>query len=186
MATPATTEAKVLGKSSLGWTALSITRIFIGWVFLWAFLDKLLALGFSTGRDRATGEVAVLGERAWVNGAHVTEGYLANASGPMGEFFQGWADVRFFDWVFMLGLLGVGLALILGIGTKIGAISAAAMLALMYLANFDNSNNPFMDDHIIYAVAGIGIAWVELERQAIGLGRWWRTLPIVQKNTWLV
>lgn len=186
-AQPATAkDAPVLGQSSIGWMFLSVTRIFIGWVFLWAFLDKLLALGYGTGRDRETGEVDVLGPRAWVNGAHVTEGYLGNASGPMGDFFQGWADVRFFDWVFMIGLLGIGLALILGIGTKIAAVSATAMLMLMYLANFDNANNPFMDDHIIYSTAALGIVWVELGRQDIGLGKWWRNLPIVKKNTWLV
>jgi len=171
---------------SVGWVFLSLARIAIGWVFLWAFLDKLLALGYSTGRDRETGEVSVLGERAWVNGAHVTEGYLANANGPLGEFFQGWADIRFFDWVFMIGLLGVGLALILGIGTRIAAVAATAMLLMMYLAAFDNTNNPFMDDHIIYSLAVIGIVWVELERQDIGLGTWWRKLSAVQSNRWLI
>ncbi len=30
-------------------------RISLGWTFLWAFLDKLFALGFATGRDPVTG-----------------------------------------------------------------------------------------------------------------------------------
>ncbi|MGI8626498.1 MAG: hypothetical protein ACR2J5_08015 [Geodermatophilaceae bacterium] len=43
-------------------------RLSIGWVFLWAFLDKLLALGFSTGRDGETGIVDRFGDAAWING----------------------------------------------------------------------------------------------------------------------
>ena len=35
--------------------ALGALRIVIGWTFLWAFFDKLLALGYSTGRDTDTG-----------------------------------------------------------------------------------------------------------------------------------
>ena len=57
---------------------------------------------------------------------------------------------------------------------------------MMYLAAFDNTNNPFMDDHIIYSLAVIGIVWVELERQDVGLGTWWRKLSAVQSNRWLI
>jgi thiosulfate dehydrogenase [quinone] large subunit len=32
-----------------------VLRLAMGWIFLWAFLDKLLALGFATGRDPETG-----------------------------------------------------------------------------------------------------------------------------------
>lgn len=181
-----TESPSVAQKRSVGWVFLSLARIGIGFVFLWAFLDKLFGLGYGVCRSRETGEIDVMCDNAWVNGGHVTEGYLANASGPMGEFFQGWADIRFFDWVFMIGLLGVGLALILGIGTRIAALAATAMLVMMYLAAFDNSNNPFMDDHIIYSLAVIGIVWVEVSHQAIGLGSWWKRLDVVQKNRWLI
>src|SRR3972149_10323627 len=44
-------------------------RILLGWVFLWAFLDKAFALGFSTGRNPETGAVDLFGEgAAWLNG----------------------------------------------------------------------------------------------------------------------
>ncbi len=188
----APTEASVFAGSSLGWKFLSITRIALGFVFLWAFIDKLLGLGFSTCRTVAeNGSISIdaFCEKAWINGGHVTEGYLVyggNPNSPFNEFFVNLGAQRWTDWIFMIGLLGIGLALMLGIGTKVAAWSGAAMLLFMYATQMWPATNLFLDDHIVYALAGIGIVYVELQRQDIGLGKVWRKLPIVQKNTWLV
>lgn len=182
-------DTAVAKESKLGWVALSITRIAIGFVFLWAFFDKLLALGFHTGKDDETGKVDFLGDAAWVSGGHVTEGYLVyggNPNSPFHDFFVGLGDDRWTDVPFMLGLLGVGLALMLGIGTKVGAWAATALLVFMYLTQIPLANNPFVDDHIVYALAAVAIVYVELGKQTIGLGGWWRKLPIVKKYGWLV
>ena len=176
-------------ESRFGWIFLSLARISLGFVFLWAFFDKLLALGLSTGEDGETGAVDYFGPAAWINGGHVTEGYLVyggNPDSPFHDFFVNLGDDRWTDWPFMLGLLGIGLALMLGIGTKVGAWSAAAMLLFMYLTQMWPATNPIVDDHIVYALAGIGIVYVELKYQAIGIGGWWRKLDIVKKNGWLV
>jgi uncharacterized membrane protein YphA (DoxX/SURF4 family) len=178
-------------QSRLGWTFLSITRIGIGFIFLWAFLDKLIGLGFSTCRDGETNAVEVMCERAWLSGGAVTKEYLGSSSGPLEGLFQALGDQRWTDWFFMLGLLGVGLALMLGIGTKIAAWAGTALLLMMYVSHAwpgagGNTTNPFLDDHILYATAAIGIVYVELSRQAIGLGSWWRGLGIVKSNRWLV
>lgn len=175
--------------SKLGWSFLSLTRISLGFVFLWAFLDKLLALGFATGKDGETGVVDYLGPKAWINGGHVTEGYLTYGSNPDGPFYDTFVSLggqRWTDWLFMLALLGVGGALMLGIGTKLAAWSGAALLLFMYLSAIPLENNPIFDDHLVYAIAGIGIVYVELKRQSIGLGGWWRKLDLVKKNGWLV
>lgn len=192
-------DAAVATESKLGRTALSLARIAIGLVFLWAFFDKLLALGFHTGKDDETGKVDYFGPAAWIHGGHVTEGYLKSAAGEFGgsptgvygELFKGWGSwhlgaFRPLDWVFMLGLLGVGLALTFGVGTRIGAWSAVGLLGMMYVAHFDNTNHPFIDEHIVYGLATVGIVYVELKNQAIGLGRWWRSVPLVKKYGWLV
>lgn len=185
--------------SALGRKFLSITRIAIGWIFFWPFLDKMFALGFATGRDSETGVVDYFGPAAWINGGHITEGYLKSAAGEFGgdpagvygELFKGWGEFsigafRPLDWLFMLALGGIGIALMAGIGTKIAAWSAVGLLALMFVAHFDNTNDPIIDEHIVYALAGIGIVYTELRYQAIGLGGWWRKMPLVKKNSWLV
>ncbi len=194
MAPPATTTG-----SALGWTFLSLTRIAIGFVFLWAFLDKLIGLGFATCRDSETGTVTYLCDSAWLKGGHPTEGYLKSAAGEFGgeptgvygEMFKGWGDwaiggFRPLDWVFMLALAGVGLAFMLGIGTKVAAWCGALLLLMMYVAHFDNTNNPIIDDHIVYALAGIGIAYVEQVKQSVGFGKVWRKVPFVERHGWLV
>ena len=54
--------------------ALGVLRLVVGWTFLWAFLDKLLALGFATGRDPETGVVDRFGDAAWIDGGEPTFG----------------------------------------------------------------------------------------------------------------
>ena len=47
-------------------------RLALGWMFLWAFLDKMFGLGHETAA-----------EDAWINGGSPTEGFLAfAAAGP--------------------------------------------------------------------------------------------------------
>ncbi|MDN4478407.1 DoxX family protein [Demequina sp. SYSU T00039] len=187
-----TAEAAVVTRSKVGWTLLSVTRIALGFYFLWAFLDKLLGLGYSVCRTVAedgTFTIDAFCERAWVNGGSVTEGYLVyggNVNSPFHEFFVNLGAERWTDWPFMLGLAGVGVALMLGIGTKIGAWSAGLMLFFMYLTQMPTVTNPILDEHLIYILAIAAIVLVEKERQSVGLGRWWRSLPVVQKNGWLV
>lgn len=178
--------------SRLGWKFLSLTRIAIGFIFLWAFLDKLIGLGFATCRtvaEDATFSIDVMCEKAWLNGGHVTEGYLVyggNPNSPFHDFFVDLGAQRWTDWIFMVGLLAIGLALMLGIGTKIGAWTGTAMLVFMYLTQMWPANNPVLDDHLVYSLALIGIVYVELRGQAIGLGTWWRKMAVVKQNPWLV
>ena len=88
---------------------LAATRLSLGWVFLWAFLDKTFALGFGTGRDAETGVVDRFGDAAWINGGSPTEGFLKfGADGPFKGFYNDIAGAAWADWLFMLGLLGIG------------------------------------------------------------------------------
>lgn len=149
--------------------AWAITRVSLGFVFVWAFVDKTFGLGFATPS-----------ERAWINGGSPTSGFLANAEGTFGDFFQGLAGSTFLDWLFMIGLLGIGVALILGVGMWIAAISATVMLVLMWAASIPLENNPFMDDHLIYAMVAIGLA-AQKAGDTGGLGRTWAAMPVVHR-----
>ncbi len=166
-------------------TALGVLRISLGWVFLWAFLDKAFALGFGTGRDAETGEVARFGEAAWINGGSPTNGFLSfGTKGPLADFYQSFAGAAWADWLFMVGLLGIGAALVLGIGMRIATVSGALMLVLMWSAALLPENNPFMDDHIIYAIALFVLLFAHAGRY-LGLGRTWEQSPVVQRYPWL-
>ena len=52
---------------------LAVLRMAFGLTFLWAFFDKLLALGFHTGYGQ-DGTLDRFGDAAWINGGSPTEG----------------------------------------------------------------------------------------------------------------
>lgn len=148
---------------------LAITRIAFGWYFLWAFLDKTFGLGFSTPT-----------ERAWINGGDPTIGYLSNSDGTFGETFQSLAGQFWVSPLFMIGLLGIGVALIAGAGMRIAAIAGALMYIFMWLAALPIATNPFVDDHLTGAIIVVLLA-VTYAGDTWGLGRWWKNTAIVQR-----
>lgn len=159
-------EQRAHGVAPYAW---AITRISLGSVFLWAFLDKTFGLGYATPTDRA-----------WVNGGSPTTGYLSGVEGTFGGLFQAMAGNVLLDWLFMVALLGIGAALILGIGMRVAALSAVALLGFMWMAALPLENHPFMDDHLIYAMVAVGLA-AQKAGDTLGLGRTWASLPIVQR-----
>lgn len=135
---------------------ITALRMGLGFIFLWAFVDKTIGLGFAT-----------TSEKAWINGGSPTYGFLTHGThGPFALFFQSLAGNALVDWLFMLGLLGVGLTLLLNYFTRIGAYVGIIMLALMYLAALPPENNPLIDDHLVYIVVLLLVA-----QQAPALGR---------------
>ncbi|MGW4958292.1 hypothetical protein ACWEPL_13795 [Nonomuraea sp. NPDC004186] len=148
----------------------AIARISIGWIFLWAFLDKTFGWGFATPANRA-----------WISGGSPTAGFLkGTGENALGGIFSSLAGQAWVDWLFMAGLLGIGLALILGVGTRIAAVTGSLMLVLMWAAELPLANNPFMDEHIVYAVVLVGLALANAGA-TLGLGN----LPIVRRNPYL-
>lgn len=128
---------------------LTCLRLAMGFIFLWAFLDKLFGLGFATTSDKA-----------WIHGGSPTAGFLSfGVKGPFVDMFHSLAGVALVDWMFMLGLLFIGLTLILNKYIKWGCVAGIIMLGLMYLALLFPENNPIIDDHIIYmlVLAYIGL-----------------------------
>jgi thiosulfate dehydrogenase [quinone] large subunit len=165
--------------------ALASLRLLTGFVFLWAFLDKTFGLGYATQSGKG-----------WIDGGSPTKGFLGSVSaGPMESTFHSWAGDTWADWLFMLGLLGVGLALTVGVALRIAAVAGTAMMALMWIAEWppakhlsdgspSMSSNPFVDYHLIYAVVLIALAAVAAGN-TLGAGRLWARLPIVRDHGWL-
>jgi thiosulfate dehydrogenase [quinone] large subunit len=158
--------------------SLAVARLALGWVFLWPFLDKLFGLGKATPS-----------ERAWVNGGSPTTGFLKGVTGadsknPFKGFFDIFVGHGWADWLFMLGLLGIGVALLAGVAMRIAAVSATLLLGMMWLASFPLDTNPFLDDHVVYALLAIVLA-ATAAGDYLGFGRWWKSQKVVAQNRWL-
>jgi thiosulfate dehydrogenase [quinone] large subunit len=165
--------------------AAGILRLSLGWVFLWAFLDKTFALGFGTGRNPDTGVVTRFGDAAWIHGGSPTLGFLKfGTEGPLAGFYQGFAGATWANWLFMMGLLGIGLGLMLGVVMRITTVAGVALLVMMWSAVLPTANNPFMDDHIIYAITLV-VLLLAGAGATLGLGKAWNHLDIVQRHSFL-
>jgi len=161
-----------------------ISRILIGFIFLWAFLDKNFGLGYATPS-----------ENAWQFGTgegNPTAGFLkfgTNPEGFLADFFTGLAPASpsgLVNWLFMFALLGAGIGLILGVFMRFATIGGTILLFLMYLAEapwakvtgedgtVTASNNPIIDDHIVYGAVLLMLLFVHGGRY-LGLGRIWES-----------
>lgn len=163
--------------------ALAALRIGFGLTFLWAFIDKLLALGYATGKNPETGAVDRFGPDAWINGGDPTFGFLTfgvPADNPFKEFFNGMAGDAWANWLFMLGLAGIGLALTVGIGMRLAAVTGAVLYALMWVASWPLENNPVIDDHLIGLIA-VAVLALTLAGDTWGLGTAWAKTHLVQR-----
>lgn len=133
--------------------AWSIARVGLGYIFLWAFLDKLFGLKFSTCKTSGIGC-----SQAWIHGGSPTSGFLGHAaSGPFAGFYHHLAGHMVVDWIFMLGLLFVGVGLFFGAWIKSAAVAGMVMLALMWSALLWPVSAPGVDEHIIYILVLFGL-----------------------------
>ena len=106
--------------------ALAVLRISTGFVFLWAFLDKTFGLGYSTPSAKA-----------WIHGGSPTKGFLSSVDvGPFQSAYHTIAGTWWANWLFMLGMLGVGVALIAGVALRIAAGAGVLIMAMMWFGGF--------------------------------------------------
>jgi thiosulfate dehydrogenase [quinone] large subunit len=164
---------------------LAVLRIVTGLTFLWAFLDKTFGLGYATASTQG-----------WLAGGSPTKGFLSHVQvGPMQSMMRDWAGAGWANWLFMIGLLGIGLALLLGVGMRLAATGGAVLLAFMWIAEWPparhgstgaatSSTNPLIDYHLVYIVVVIALA-VYAAGDTWGFGRRWAELDLVQRYRWL-
>ena len=163
---------------------LAVARVVIGFTFLWAFVDKLFGLGFATPSSRA-----------WINSGTPAQGFIKSIEGPFKDVFQVFTN-PVGDWLFMIGLLGIGVAMIAGAGLRIAAVAGTLLMLFMFMAEWptatsvvdgkvvSGSTNPIVDSHWHEALLLI-IAAVTLAGDTWGLGKWWGNLGFVKKHRWL-
>jgi thiosulfate dehydrogenase [quinone] large subunit len=152
----------------------AVVRLALGWTFVWAFLDKVFGLGHDTAA-----------KAAWINGGHPTQGFLKmGAKGPFAGFYHTIAGNVFVDALFMVGLLGIGIALIAGIGMRIATVAGALLYVMMWTVVLPPANNPFMDDHLVNAAVLVGLALIGAGN-TLGLGKMWADMALVRRLPWL-
>lgn len=164
--------------------ALAVMRIAIGFVFLWAFLDKAFGLHYATPSAKA-----------WIHGGSPTKGFLNSVEvGPFKSMFHSMAGTWWANSLFMLGLLGIGIALMTGVAVRLGAAAGVLLVAGMWLATYPlaqtdstgaatGSTNPFIDEHVTEALVLIVLA-LTYAGTTWGLGRRWSRLPFVSRHRW--
>jgi len=182
-ATEPAPAAGFLAEPTIAGKALAVLRVVTGFVFLWAFLDKLFGLGYATPS-----------KGAWISGGSPTRGFLSSVHvGPFESMFNSWAGTWWADWLFMLGLGAIGIAVIAGVGLRLSAVAGSLMMLMMWAAEWPfaqsmstgeatHSTNPIIDYHIIYALILIVVA-AAAGGNTWGLGRRWA--DVVGERTWL-
>jgi thiosulfate dehydrogenase [quinone] large subunit len=149
--------------------ALAVLRIAYGFTFLWAFFDKLFGWGYATPSAKS-----------WINGGDPTAGFLKGAEGPFADFYHGLVGDWWVTPLFMIALAGIGLALTLGIGMRIAAVSGTVLYLMMFGASLPLTTNPVLDDHILGALTLIVLA-ATAAGTTWGLGKVWSSLGIVRR-----
>ena len=166
--------------------ALAGLRIAFGLTFLWAFLDKFLALGFSTGAVMSQQGVKTgtdwFGKEAWIHGGNPTLGFLKfGAKGPFQGFYNAIAGETWVNVLFMLGLLGIGIALTFGIAMRLGTIAGFVLYLMMWSVALWPANNPIIDEHILGALSMV-VLGLTLAGDTWGLGKAWSRNELVRRH----
>jgi thiosulfate dehydrogenase [quinone] large subunit len=111
--------------------SLVLLRTIIGWHFLYEGCYKLMVPGWSRAGEPL---------RAWS-----AAGYLRSSTGPFADTFRALAESAAVGWIDVLvpvGLVLVGLSLMLGWFTQLGASGALAFLTMFYAASIPTSGAP--------------------------------------------
>lgn len=164
---------KTSSVNPLIWSVLSLARIVLGLIFLWVFVDKLFGLGYPTSSDGAL-----------INGGSPTLSFLSDSEGPFAALFNAMAGSWIVDFLFMAGLLGIGVAMTLGVAVRLGAVTGAVFMLLVWMASFPLENNPVLDQHVVYLLLFVILA-LTLPEQRLSLQKKWRKLPTVKRSAWL-
>ncbi len=100
-------------KSGKAWS-IFVLRVVLGFMFLWGGIQKI-------GKE--------------MTGHYATTGFLSHAvSGPFVTLFNGMAGNAAVEYLLVYGELLIGISIVFGIVTRVGAISGIPMVLLMYLS----------------------------------------------------
>lgn len=124
-------------KSGKTWS-IFVSRLALGFLFLWSGYGKLQTV--------LSGKMATAG---FLSGSSV-------ASGPFAAFFNSLSGNYTVEYLVVFGELLIGTALLLGLFTRVGAISGMLMMLLFTVAMWPIADtpgaNPAVDIRVIYGL----------------------------------
>lgn len=147
---------------------LALARLAIGWMFLWAAIDRVFGLGYPTVDGILSGGAPVVDR-------------LDASRGPLEEMFRWLADIPGIEWIAVVVLAVVGLAVMLGIVFRAASALGVVVTVLAFLAALPPEANPVVDRHLVYAAVLAGLAMANAGEE-LGLGRWWSRRRFVQRH----
>ena len=151
-----------------------VGRIGLGFLFLWSASQKVLTE---------------------LGGKMATAGFLSGpsiASGPFAGFFNSLAGNWAVEYLVVYGELLVGVALLFGIFTRVGAIGGALMMLFFTIAMWPiadkATDNPIVDVRTFYMAVFAMMIFLAPGR-FLGVDRWLENMKFVQRHkrlTWLL
>lgn len=153
---------------------ISTLRMVMGFIWLWAFLDKLIGLGFATSPAKS-----------WLAGNSPTTGFLKFGVNPESPFAPFYAELAKYatllDPIYMAMLFFVGISLLTGVMVRFGSLAGIIFSLSIYFSVIPLANNPLIDEHILYAIIFLMLIFTNAGNYGWSLGRKWQELEIVKK-----
>jgi thiosulfate dehydrogenase [quinone] large subunit len=148
----------------------AIVRVAVGFIFLTAGVDKafIAAEPFSAAGflKFATGGTPVLGAPI--------EGVVYNPTHELWVALAGNAALMpVVNWLVVFGQVAIGIALILGLGTRFAALMGTLMMGFFFLAAWEFEHG-IVNQHLTYALVTAFIGY-------IGAGRFYGLDAVVEK-----
>jgi thiosulfate dehydrogenase [quinone] large subunit len=94
-------------------------------------------------------------------------------TGPVASIAHDLAGRSWVDWVFMIGIAAIGVALILGVCVRIASVAGALVMVALWLTTLPLGDNPFVNQYLIYALVLVGLTATGVGLR-YSLAPWWR------------
>jgi thiosulfate dehydrogenase [quinone] large subunit len=171
-----------------GAVTVALMRIALGLVYLWAFVSQAFGITYTNQAqpppDAPAGTKATYewtfgydSSKGWITSGFdysPTEAYVQNnLHGPLAFIPQN-LPTGVDDFMWMVALAGLGIALTFGIFANVAGWGGFLMNILLWLSTFPPSTNPLIDaEHVTFALAILLFMWLQASNYW-GVGRWWR------------
>ena len=162
------------GLSKFRGIGIALTRITIGWVFLYAGIEKVFgAQPFSAVGFLKFGTIGTTAEK-------VADGTIIN---PTHGFWVSLAGngtlIPIVNFLVVFGEVAIGAALILGLATRFASVMGTLMMGLFWLAIWDFSHG-VVEYHSVLAIVALGLGIVGAG-EFYGLDALVESTPIVKR-----